>query len=87
MGSFPYVIRVFVVCRLSVRCEYLFSFSYLWSHSITTDITYHLVRVRREKDAGGKGREGEVVDKKEGHEKWYEVPTYLQQNKKGESRG
>jgi hypothetical protein len=26
MGSFPYVIQVFVVCLLSVRCEYFFSF-------------------------------------------------------------
>ena len=65
----------------------------------TTDITYHLVRSRREKDEGSvrKGREGGVVDKKEGHEKWYEVHSgqvklllvsvYLQQNKKGENRG
>jgi hypothetical protein len=29
MGSFPYVIRVFVVCRLTVRREYFFSFSHL----------------------------------------------------------
>jgi hypothetical protein len=30
MRSFPYVIRVFVVCRLTVRCECFFSFSHLW---------------------------------------------------------
>ncbi len=30
MGSFPYVIRVFVVRRLTARREYFFSFSHLW---------------------------------------------------------
>jgi hypothetical protein len=29
MRSFPYVLRVFVVCRLTVRCEYFFSVSAL----------------------------------------------------------
>ena len=48
MGDFSYVIRVLVVCRLTVRCEYFFSVSYL-----VDVIGYHSVKTVTERSVVG----------------------------------